>query len=445
MSEPVESRPRSHRPSPQISRGGLTDKDDKVRAPTSQPEGAATRLLAAATISALGDGMRTSLLPLFATAQDGVSGAGVVLAAGYLPWLIFGLLAGAVADRVNRAKAMIVVDSVRAFAMTAFAVSLVAGTPPLAVTALLAFALGSAETLFDNAAVALLPNVASADRLPSLNARMYTAQTMGVSLIGPALGGLLYTFGPSIPMFLDAASFLLAAILVRPLLAHRSPSSDAGAQVWAGVRHETVVGLSWLMRHRSMRALTVLYAVLGCVSGTLLAVLPTYAHDRLGLGGSGYGLLLSCFGLGTLSGGMTAGSTVRAFRAGRTLVVCAGTTTLVFVGLAFSSQLLEAALCMVLLGVVVATWTVVTVTLRQRLVPNGILGRVASAFRVSGLALTVVGASVAGPAVAYLGLKGTLEGAAFAVAACALVSAPSVAPLSIDAQPDTGGLTTAEG
>ena len=135
------------------------------------------------------------------------------------------------------------------------------------------------------------------------------------------------------------------------------------------------------MRHRSMRALTVLYAVLGCVSGTLLAVLPTYAHDRLGLGGSGYGLLLSCFGLGTLSGGMTAGRTVRAFRAGRTLVVCAGTTTLVFVGLAFSSQVLEAALCMVLLGVVVATWTVVTVTLRQRLVPNSMLGRVASAFR----------------------------------------------------------------
>ena len=416
-----------------------------MRAPTSHPEGAAARLLAAATISALGDGMRTSLLPLFATAHDGVSGAGVVLAAGYLPWLIFGLFAGAVADRVNRAKAMIVVDSVRAFAMTAFAVSLVAGTPPLAVIALLAFALGSAETLFDNAAVALLPNVASADRLPSLNARMYTAQTMGVSLIGPALGGLLYTLGPSIPMFLDAASFLLAAILVRPLLAHRPPSSDAGAPIWAGVRHETVVGLSWLMRHRSMRALTVLYAVLGGVSGTLLAVLPTYARDRLGLGGSGYGLLLSCFGMGTLSGGMIAGKVVRSVRAGRTLVGCAGTTTLVFFGLAFSSRLLEAALCLVLLGVVVATWTVVTVTLRQRLVPNSMLGRVASAFRVSGLALTVVGASVAGPAVAYLGFEGTLEGAGFAVALCALVSAHSVAPLSIDAQPDTRGLTTAEG
>ena len=400
---------------------------------TSHPEGAATRLLAAATVSALGDGMRTSLLPLFATAQDGVPGAGIVLAAGYLPWLIFGLLAGSVADRINRAKAMIVVDSVRAFAMTAFAVAVVTGTPPLAVTALLAFALGSAETLFDNAAVALLPTVTPADQLPSLNGRMYTAQTMCVSLLGPALGGLLYTFGPSIPMFLDAASFLLAAILVRPLLAHRCPSSDAERAAWAGVRHETVVGLSWLLRHRSMRALTVLYAVLGCVSGTLLALLPTYAHDRLGLGASGYGLLLSCFGLGTLSGGMTAGRTVKAFRAGRTLVVCASTTTLVFVGLAFSTQLLEAGLCMVLLGVVVATWTVVTVTLRQRLVPNNMLGRVASAFRVSGLALTVVGAAVAGPAVASLGFEGTLDVAAVAVAACSLALAPSVVPLSIDA------------
>ena len=171
----------------------------------------------------------------------------------------------------------------------------------------------------------------------------------------------------------------------------------------------------------------------------MLALLPSYAHDRLGLGGSGYGLLLSCFGLGTLTGGMSAGRTVRAFRVGRTLVVCAGTTTLVFVGLAFSSRLLEAALCMVLLGVVVATWTVVTVTVRQRLVPNNMLGRVASAFRVSGLALTVVGASVAGPTVAYLGFDGTLEAAAFAVAACALVLAPSVAPLSIDAQRTRAG------
>lgn len=397
------------------------------------PEDAATRLLAAATVSALGDGMRTSLLPLFATAQAGVSGAGFVLAAGYLPWLTFGLLAGSLADRINRAKAMVVVDAIRACAMTAFAVAVITGTPPLAVTALLAFALGSAETLFDNAAVALLPTVASVERLPRLNGHMYTAQTLCMSLIGPALGGLLYAFGPSIPMFLDAASFLVAAILVRPLLAHRPVGADAVRPAWSGIRKETLTGLSWLLRNPSMRALTVLYAVLGCVSGALLALLPTYAHERLGLGGSGYGLLLSFFGLGTLVGGMAASTTVKAFHAGHTLVACAAVTTLVFVGLAFSDQWLEAGMCLTLLGVMVATWTVVTVTLRQRLVPNAMLGRVASAFRVSGLALTVAGAAAAGQAVNLLGFEGTLDAAAALIATSTIALTRPVLHLSADA------------
>ncbi len=81
---------------------------------------------------------------------------------------------------------------------------------------------------------------------------------------------------------------------------------------------------------------------------------------------------------------MAASTTVKAFRAGHTLVACAAVTTLVFVGLAFSDQWLEAGMCPTLLGVMVATWTVVTVTLRQRLVPNAMLGRVASAFRLPG-------------------------------------------------------------
>lgn len=202
--------------------------------------GDARRFVAASGVSALGDGIRLALLPVLAAGRDGVVRTSLVLAAGYLPWLLFGLFAGAVADHIDRARAMMVIDFVRAILVTAFVLIALGRPAPLLLIAALAFLLGSAETLFDSAAVTLLPLIAPADRLTALNGRLFSIQTLGSTLVGPGLGGLLYLLCGTNALLVDAGSFFAAAVLVRPLVSHADvPPSGP----WHGLRSEVASGL----------------------------------------------------------------------------------------------------------------------------------------------------------------------------------------------------------
>jgi len=371
----------------------------------------AYRLLVAATASAFGDGIRTTLLPVIANSTGGVGAAGIVLAAGYLPWLFFGLIAGAVADHVDKARVMVLLDFARATAVALFALAALGGTPPLLAVAGLAFALGTAETLFDNAAVALLPLVTPAEELPRINSRLYTAQTLCASLAGPAVGALLYGVMGSGALIVDAATFLLSAILVRSTAARRAPDPQ-DATAWSGIRAEVTTGMRWLAQHSGMRNLALLYALLGAVSGALLAILPQYAVVNIHLAAGGYGFVLTFFGVGTFAGGLLSSRLLGRRAAGELLAACAALAVLAFVLTGAAEEAVVAFVAMSVLGVAVAVWTVTTISLQQKLVPQHLLGRVAAALRVSGLLTTVGGSLLAGPLVSWVGISRTLYGCA---------------------------------
>src|SRR5262249_18535481 len=134
--------------------------------------------------------------------------------AGRLPWLIFSLISGALVDRLDRRRVMWTVDLFRAGVMAALAALVLAGVARIPLLALVAFLFGTGETLFDNAAQAILPGIVRADLLETANSRLYTGEVVSNQFVGPPLGSFLFVALAALPFFLDATSFAAAALLV---------------------------------------------------------------------------------------------------------------------------------------------------------------------------------------------------------------------------------------
>lgn len=356
------------------------------------PEGY-NRLWAAATVSALGDGVRTAAIPLLAAAvtRDPVA-ISVVTAAGFLPWPVLGLLGGAAADRFDRRRAMWVVNTFRALLMAAAtAVLLLIGSLPIAALATLAFLIGTAETVYDNAAVGYLPQLLPKGALARGNARLYTSQMAATQLIGPPVGGILFVFGPVIPLTINAVSFAVSAALISGL-----PKMEKQPVRAQNLRQDILEGLTWLWRSPALRSLAVVTTALGAVSGALLAMLIVYSRDQLEIASVGYGLLLSAFAVGSIAGGLLVPRLIDRLPLRGLLTTCVLISTGVFGGLAATTDAIAAGVLLGCLGLAVATWNITSVTVRQRIVPNHLLGRVSSAYRATTLTFTTAGALSAG-------------------------------------------------
>ncbi|MFC8511646.1 MFS transporter [Streptomyces sp. NPDC057257] len=199
-----------------------------VRAPAWR--GGFGRLWTAAVVSRFGDALRGAALPLLAASlTDRPLLIASVTACGYLPWIVFGLLGGAVADRVDQRRAMWTVEAVRGLLVAAFAVTVALGHASIALLIALAFALTTLQTLFDNAATALLPALVDRSALGSANARLMTGQQIAGGLLGAPVVPLLIAAGASIPFATDAATFLVAAALVASLRMTPTAGSEPGS------------------------------------------------------------------------------------------------------------------------------------------------------------------------------------------------------------------------
>ncbi|MFD8379456.1 MFS transporter [Streptomyces sp. NPDC059679] len=176
------------------------------------------RLWGAAVVSRFGDALRGAALPLLAVSlTDSPVLVSLVTACGFLPWLLFGLLGGAIADRVDQRRAMWAVDVARGVLMAAFAVAVWLGHATIGLLLALAFALTTLQTLFDNAATALLPSVVAPDGLSRANARLMTGQEVMGRFVGAPLVPVALGLGAAVPYAADAATYLAAAALVASL------------------------------------------------------------------------------------------------------------------------------------------------------------------------------------------------------------------------------------
>ncbi|RDG39161.1 MFS transporter [Streptomyces corynorhini] len=362
------------------------------------------RLWSAAIVSRFGDALRTAALPLLAASlTDDPLLIASVTACGYLPWLLFGLLGGAVADRVDQRRAMWGVDLVRGALMAGFAVAVGLGEASIALLILLAFVLTTLQTLFDNAATALLPSVVDRRELGSANARLMTGQQIAGGLVAAPLVPLLLVLGVAMPHAVNAVTYGLAALLIFSLRA--GAPERAPRRTGSTLRAEIAEGLRFLARDRTLRGLCLATTLCNVGMSALIATLVLHVTGWLGAGNGGYALTLTAFGVGSVAGGLLAKRLARLTGRVRAMFL-AGTVQIGSLVVLGSVRELGAAVgCLGVFGAMNMVWNVQQATLTQERAPRDMLGRISSAFRTLALAGAPLGALLGGAAAAGWGLN----------------------------------------
>ncbi|HEY3363519.1 MAG TPA: MFS transporter [Symbiobacteriaceae bacterium] len=362
------------------------------------------RIWTASTISAMGDGVRNTALPLLAAhLSQKPMAVSLITTAEYLPLLLFSLVSGVLADRYDRREIMWRVNLFRGIAMATFAVAValgVVGIPPLAC---LAFILGSTWTLFSTAAQAILPSVVAGDNLERANSHLAVGGDISEQFIAPPLAGMLIVVLAWLPFGFDALTFLVAAALVYSVkgdFKFATPAPRGKGQL----RKDIAEGMTWLWKHKLLRSLAIMVGAFSLFSKATLAIEVLYMLKVLRLHETGYGLLLASIAVGSVLGSFIAPAVSSRFGKAFSLYLAVASAVAACLGLGLTSTVVVAAPMFVLFGVSMTLWSVVAVTLRQTLIPKELMGRVNSAYRFISGGMAPVGAALGGVVAETFGL-----------------------------------------
>ncbi|GAA1038253.1 MFS transporter [Virgisporangium ochraceum] len=360
------------------------------------------RLAASSGLSNLGDGTFKVALPLAAVGftRSPTLVAGVTFAVT-LPWLLFALPAGTVADRVDRRRAMIGADVARGALLAALTVCVVADLGTIWLLYGAALAIGVAETVYDTSAQSILPRVVPRDDLARANGRLYAIELTANEFVGPALAGFVVALGAGVAFGTPAALWALAAVaLVSMRGSYRAERTGRTT-----LRADIAEGLRFLWRHRLLRTLAVMVGISNLANNAVMAILVLYAVGPMGLSAPGFGLLMTTFAAGSLLGSFVAERIQRTLGRARALALTIVTRALPFAVLAVSANPYLAGATFFVGGATNVVWNIVTVSLRQRVTPDHLLGRVNSGYRLVAWGSMPLGAAAGGLLAHAFGLR----------------------------------------
>ena len=359
----------------------------------------------AAVLTNLGDGMRSAAFPLLATElTDEPLLAGAVAAASGLPWLLTGLVAGDLADRMGARRLLPAADTARVVVLAGLTALLVADRAGMTAVLSAAFLLGVAETVRDTAAETVVPRLVSDDQLERAGGRLTAGSLIGNEFAGPLFGGLLFGAGAAMPFLASGAATALAVLLVLSLpvavLRLLTPLVPAEASAGSGTR----AGVQWLRGQRVVGALVIVVALVALADSAWFAVFVLYTEGRLGLGPAGFGALLALGAGGGLVGALLADRLVAGRRHKGAVAWSSAIATLSPALLLLVPQLWAAAIVVIISSGAFGVLNVAAAGLRYRLVPGDLLGRVSAAWRTSAYAAGAGGALVGGLVASNFGL-----------------------------------------
>jgi MFS family permease len=350
-------------------------------------------LLAATVVNNIGDGVAISAGPLLVASQtrDPLL-VSMALLSEYLPVLLFGVVGGAAADRLDRRQMVVVVNLGRAVVLAALVATIVSGTVNIAVVLIALFVLGTAETFADAASNTLVPSLVAREDLGIANARMQGGFLLTNQLLAPSIGAFLFAAGMALPFATNAACFALGALLVSRVATTRRNE----VRERAGLGAEMVEGVRWLVAHPPMRTLALTIFTFNVTFGAAWSVLVLYAGDRLGMNAVGFGLLTSAVAVGGVVGLVTYGGLERRFSLGDIMRVGLLIETATHLSLALTTSPAVALATLVVFGAHEFVWGTTSTVVRQRAVPDELLGRVSGVYRVAIVGGLVIGTPVGG-------------------------------------------------
>lgn len=359
------------------------------------------RLWWANAINSVGDGAFNAAMPLLAiTVTRDPQQISLISAAAFLPWLLVSLPAGAIVDRYDRATLMWRCQAVQAVIVTAMATAAMTGTVSVPLLVAASLLLGGAQVVITNAAQSVLPQVVPPKLLQRANSNQYVIQTVGEASVGPPLGSLLFAAAAALPFAVDAVSYALSAGLLATLPGAAAPTAQRRS-----LRAEVAEGLRWLTRHRLLRTLAALLSANTFCNQLGFATLVLYATQTLRLSDRAYGLMLVGEGVGSVVGGLVNVWIARRLGSIAAFVLALAANAAIYAGMGLVPNGAALAVMLALCGFVITVSSVVTVSLRQQIVPHALLGRVNSVFRMLGWGLMPLGALVGGYVAQHLGLR----------------------------------------
>jgi len=387
------------------------------------------RLWFAHGVSNLGDGVSQVAYPWLASA---VTRSPLLIAtvavASRLPWLVFTLPAGVITDRFDRRKIIIAMDITRAALafLVAIAVTAQAGNLPaldsittsvnlqtnwflytvLVVTALL---FGCAEVLRDNSAQTFLPEVVEDYQLENANGKLWSVEFVTNSFIGPPLGSFLIGIFVFLPFYFDTLTFFVSAALIATLASVARPIKEVTGKKAVNFKAEINEGFSWLWKHELLRPMAI---ILGCMNGLgaiTTATFILFAQEILQTSVFIFAILGTAGAVGGTLGGVLGPKISARIGSGPSLYLTLLTAPIIclIIGLTSSWQLFW---LLTAFGTFFAVlWNVITVSLRQSIIPTHLLGRVNSVYRFFAWGSIPIGTLIGGALVDLFELTGDRE------------------------------------
>jgi MFS family permease len=354
------------------------------------------KLWASSAAANLADGIFQVALPLMAltlTTSPGLI-AGVSIASR-LPWLVFVLIAGALADRLDRRITMRNVQALRVAVLGGLALLAVVGALSLPILYVAAFVLGVGETLFDTAAQSIMPNIVTRAQLSVANGRLYAVEIVMNQFVGPPLGGLLVAISVPLALAGSTLAYVLAAVGMAVMVGTFRPVSNGPRTSMVSEIRE---GMRYLLHQRVLRTMAIMVAVANLTSTAVFAVFVVFAvaPGPMGLDAFGYGVLMTGYAAGAILGTVTAPAAERWLGRSNVLFLTVIATSVSMLLPAITPNPVVVFAAMAAGGVMTMWWNIITVSLRQRITPDRLLGRVNAGYRFFAWGAMPIGALLGG-------------------------------------------------
>lgn len=408
------------------------------------------RVWTASLVSNVGDGVLLAALPILAArSTSNATLVGLVATFATLPWFLITLPAGAIVDRLDRRRVLVVTDLFRALLLALIAIAVAGTDVPIGVLWALALGLGIGEVFFDLSSQAILPTIVSQRRFDRANGLRYAAEIGGNTFVGPPLGAALFAVAAWLPFAVDSVTFVAAAVLALTLRGRFRPTRvdapgparpDANPQTDRTLPLERVRWIDDIrdgirfVRGAPLLPTLIAAGVLGNMSFLMYeSTFVLFATDELGVSERGFGWLLAATGVGAIAGGAVADRVVSRLGRRTTMLVGAGGPVLATGSIALAPEVWVVAVMLTVQVVLGTMWSIVAISLRQQLTPNHLYGRVNSLFRFFAWGAMPIGALLGGVIAGTVGLRATYVASAMVMLVAFVLIATRLRTSVIDA------------
>ena len=362
------------------------------------------RLLSAHAISNLGDGITSVAYPWLASAiTRSPFLIALVAVLSRLPWLVFTLPAGVITDRFDRRKIIVAMDAIRGVLSVFVGVAIFLQRDSLpdihhvssltalktnwllfAVLSIAALLFGFAEVLRDNAAQTLLPSVVEQNQLESANGKMWSVEFAMNSFVGPPLGSFILGIAIYLPFLIDASSFFISVALIASIstiVKSTSTTSEKVERTKINFRAEIKEGFTWLWRHELLRPMAIILGSLNGIGALTQATFILFAQEVLHTSVFVFAVLGMAGAIGGSLGGILGPKISARIGSGPSLSLTLLSGPAISLIIGFISNWQTVWVLTVITMIFAVLWNVITVSLRQSIIPGNLLGRVNSVYR----------------------------------------------------------------